>query len=78
MAADEVMYERTSTAEIDFVGSTIGVPFESRYVERGWKSGSRALAARYGRGIVATRNVLDTDGDIWALPTSVLVWLLGT
>lgn len=77
MAADDVMYERTSTAEIDFVGAGIEVPFESRYVERNWRSGSRALAARYGRGVTATRNVLDTDGDIWALPTSVVVWLLG-
>jgi uncharacterized protein len=76
-AAGDVMYERTSTAEIDFVGAAIEVPFESKYVERSWRSQSRALAARYGRGIVATRNILDTDGDIWALPTSVVVWLLG-
>jgi uncharacterized protein len=76
-AADEVMYERTSTAEIDFVGAPIEVPFESKYVERNWRSESRALAARYGRGIVATRNVLDSDGPIWALPTSIVTWLLG-
>jgi hypothetical protein len=79
LAAGDVMYERTSTAEIDFVGATIKVPFESKYVERNWRSESRALAARYSRGIVATRNVLNIDsGDIWALPTSVVVWLLGT
>lgn len=78
MAAGEVMYERTSTAEIDFVGAAIGVPFESKYVERNWKGETRAIAARYGRGIVATRNVLDTDGPIWAVPASVLVWLLGS
>jgi hypothetical protein len=76
-AAGDVMYERTSTAEIDFVGAAIDVPFESKYVERNWRSESRALTARYGRGIIATRNILDTDGDIWALPTSVVVWLLG-
>jgi predicted AAA+ superfamily ATPase len=76
-AADEVMYERTSTAEIDFVGAAIEVPFESKYVERNWRSESRALATRYGRGIVASRNVLDTDGSIWALPTSIVAWLLG-
>jgi hypothetical protein len=78
MAAGEVMYERTSTAEIDFVGAAIGLPFESKYVERNWKGETRALAARHGRGILATRNVLDTDGPIWALPASILVWLLGT
>jgi predicted AAA+ superfamily ATPase len=77
-AAGDVMYERTSTAEIDFVGAVLAVPFESKYVERNWRSESRALTARYGRGIVATRNILDTDGDIWAVPTSIVVWLLGT
>lgn len=78
VAADEVMYERTTTSEIDFVGSAIDVPFESKYVERNWRGKSRALASRYGRGVVATRNVLDTDGDVWAVPASVVVWLLGS
>jgi hypothetical protein len=54
------------------------VPFESKYVERNWRGESRALAARYGRGVVATRNILDTDGDVWAVPASVVVWLLGS
>ena len=54
MGAGEVMYERTSTAEIDFVGAAIGVPVESKYVERNWRGETRAIAARYGRGIVAT------------------------
>lgn len=78
VAGDEVMYERTSTAEIDFVGTSIEVPFESKYVERNWRRESRTLAARHGRGIIATRNVLDTDGDIWAVPVSIVVWLLGS
>jgi predicted AAA+ superfamily ATPase len=78
VAGDEVMYERTTTSEIDFVGGAIGVPFESKYVERNWRGESRALAARYGRGVVATRNILDTDGDVWAVPASVVVWLLGS
>ncbi len=77
VAAHEVMFERTATSEIDFVGASIGVPFESKYVERGWKSASRSLAARYGRGIVATRNVLDIDGPIWAVPAAIVAWLLG-
>jgi hypothetical protein len=53
-------------------------PFESKYVERGWRRETRSPAARHGRGIVATRNALDTEGDIWAVPVSMLVWLLGT
>jgi hypothetical protein len=78
MSASEIMYERTSTTEIDFVGAAIEVPFESKYVERSWRCGTRAIATRYGRGILATRNILDTGGDVWAVPTSVVVWLLGT
>jgi uncharacterized protein len=78
VAAEDVLYERTSTAEIDFVGAVLDVPFESKYVERGWRSESRALLARYDRGVLATRNVLDTEGEVWALPTSLVVWLLGT
>ncbi len=76
-AADEVMYERTATAEIDFVGAAIEVPFESKYVERNWRRESRVLAVRHGRGILASRNVLDADGPIWALPASLVAWLLG-
>lgn len=78
VAAGEVMFERTATSEIDFVGSSIAVPFESKYVERGWKSESRALSARYGRGIVATRNVLDLEGPIWAVPAAIVAWMLGS
>jgi predicted AAA+ superfamily ATPase len=77
-AGDEVMYERTAASEIDFVGAVNEVAFESKYVERNWRGESRALASRYGRGIVATRNVLDTDGDVWAVPASIVVWLLGS
>ncbi|MGH2878430.1 MAG: ATP-binding protein [Solirubrobacteraceae bacterium] len=78
VAGGQVMYERTANAEIDFVGPSIGVPFESKYVERGWKGQTRSLAARHRRGIVATRNVLDTEGEVWAVPVSMLVWMLGS
>ncbi|MHB1538521.1 MAG: AAA family ATPase [Solirubrobacteraceae bacterium] len=78
ITADRVMFERTATSEIDFAGGAIRVPFESKYVERGWKAESRALASRHRHGVVATRNILDTDGPIWAVPAAILVWLLGT
>ncbi len=78
IAGETVMYERTKTGkEIDFVGAR-QVPFESKYVERNWKSDARTVAAAHGRGILATRNVLDTDGDVWAVPACIVVWLLGT
>lgn len=78
LAAGEVMYERTATAEIDFVGAAIEVPFESKYVERNWKRDSRTVASRYSRGIVATRNVLDLSGEVWAVPACIVAWLLGS
>jgi uncharacterized protein len=78
VAGDAPMYERTKTGkEVDFVGAR-QVPIESKYVELNWKSDARTVAAAHGRGILATRNVLDTDGDVWAVPACVLVWLLGT
>jgi predicted AAA+ superfamily ATPase len=78
IAGGAVMYERTETGkEIDFVGAR-QVPVESKYVERNWKSGARTVAARHGRGILATRNVLDTEGDVWAVPAGMVAWLLGT
>jgi predicted AAA+ superfamily ATPase len=78
VAAEEVMYERTATGtEIDFVGAH-QIPVESKYVERNWKSEARTVAAAHGRGILATRNVLDTDGDVWAVPACIVAWLLGT
>lgn len=78
IASDMVMYERTSTGkEVDFVGAQ-QVPFESKYVERNWKSEARTVVAAHGRGILATRNVLDTASDVWAVPACIVVWLLGT
>jgi predicted AAA+ superfamily ATPase len=78
IAGEAVMYERTKTGrEIDFVGAC-RVPFESKYVERNWKSEARTVAAAHGRGILATRNVLDTEGDVWAVPACIVAWLLGT
>jgi predicted AAA+ superfamily ATPase len=78
VAGDAVMYERTATGrEIDCVGG-YRVPIESKYVERNWKSQARTIGAAHGSGIFATRNLLDTDGEIWVVPACILAWLLGT
>jgi predicted AAA+ superfamily ATPase len=72
-----VMYERTPTGnEIDAVGPALGTAFESKYVDEGWRREARTLASRHGRGVVATRGALDTDGDVWAVPVSILASLL--
>jgi len=73
----QVMYERTPTgAEIDFVGPALGIPFESKYVDTGWRREARTLTSRHGRGVIATRGALDVDSEIWAVPVSMVAWLL--
>jgi predicted AAA+ superfamily ATPase len=73
----QVMYERTrGGAEIDFVGANLGVAFESKYVDDGWKREARTLEARYGRGVIVTRSVLDLEGPIWAVPAGIVAWLI--
>lgn len=75
--AGGVMYEHTAKrAEIDFVGEELGVPFESKYVDRGWKKEARTLHARYGKGVMATRSIYDRTEEIWAVPTALAAWIL--
>jgi predicted AAA+ superfamily ATPase len=78
LAGDAVMYERTATGrEIDFVGAR-QVPIESKYVEHNWKREARTVAAVHGSGILATRNVLDMGGEVWAVPACIVAWLIGS
>jgi hypothetical protein len=73
------MYERTPTdAEIDFVGPALPVPIECKYVDSGWKREAQTMRSRYGAGVMATRGVLDLDGEIWAVPAATLVWMIGS
>lgn len=63
-------------AEIDFVGPLLHTPIESKYVSQKWRKERKALDEHYGRGILATRDVLDVNQDIWAVPTGLLAWML--
>jgi hypothetical protein len=45
-------------------------------VEQGWKGAARTIDAKFGRGILATKSVLDTTGNIWAVPAPLLALLL--
>jgi predicted AAA+ superfamily ATPase len=73
-------YRSLSNHEIDFASERLGgVAIESKYIESGeWKAESRALQNSGWKGIVATRNVLDIDpeANTWAVPTSMLAYLL--
>jgi hypothetical protein len=37
---------------------------------------ARTIDAKFGRGILATKSVLDTTGGIWAVPAPLLALLL--
>jgi predicted AAA+ superfamily ATPase len=63
-----------SGSEIDFVGDLVETPIESKYVSQKWKQERAALEEHYKRGIVATRDILDLDDDIWAVPAGLLAW----
>jgi len=78
---DSVLYYRTpARKEVDFVGPAFGnLAIESKYVDqRRWRRDARTLAASRWRGVMATRSALDlNDPDLTAVPTGLLVWLIG-
>ncbi len=74
----EIRYwiNRVTRAEIDFVGGRLGIGYESKYVDAGWRGESRTLAARGVGGVVATRSAFALDEDMVAIPTGLLAYLL--
>lgn len=78
----QVFFARTpARKEIDFVSSHFGgAALEGKYTEGGnWRSEAATVNASAWDGILVTRNVLDIDGrDAWAVPASVLAYLLDT
>jgi uncharacterized protein len=75
---DHVLYHRTPTdQEVDFVGGDLPLtPVESKYVDSQWRRAAQTMRAAFGQGIVATRSVLDLDGDAWAVPAPLLALAL--
>lgn len=63
-----------SGSEIDFAGDLVGTPIESKYVSQKWKQERAALEEHYKRGIIATRDIIDLDNDIWAVPAGLFAW----
>jgi hypothetical protein len=74
----DVMYQKTSGKEVDFSGPRIGEQdFEGKYVDSGWKRGALTVRAAFGAGVPATRGLLATSGDVWAIPAPFLASMLG-
>lgn len=85
LAGDTIGYARTSNdREIDLApvslpsaaGTVMSVPIESKWVSRGWKSEARVIMGKYQRGILATKSILDTSGEVWAVPAPLLALTL--
>jgi uncharacterized protein len=73
----DVMYQKTSGKEVDFCGPRIGkLGFEGKYVDSGWKREALTVRAAFGAGVLATRSLLDTSGDVWAVPAPFIAWML--
>jgi len=73
----DVMYQKTSGKEVDFCGPRIGKQgFEGKYVDSGWKREALTVRSAFGAGVLATRGLLDTSGDVWAVPAPFIAWML--
>ncbi|HLW45051.1 MAG TPA: AAA family ATPase [Acidimicrobiales bacterium] len=80
---DEFLFHlRTpSRKEIDFVSRHLGeVALEGKYSQSGrWRSEAATVNASTWKGLLATRNVLDTTGnEAWAVPAGIFAYLLDT
>ncbi|MCL2090657.1 MAG: AAA family ATPase [Micrococcales bacterium] len=85
-ADDTIGYTRTgSGGEVDFApvriptaaGPARTIPVESKWVGTRWAAEARTIQGKYGHGILATKSVLDLDGDVWAVPAPLVALLLG-
>ena len=79
---DLLFYHRTPTAkEIDFVSDLLmGTAVEGKYCEgTSWKQEARTVNSSSWKGLMITRNYLDTSsGAAWAVPACFLTLVLDT
>lgn len=85
ISGDTIGYARTAReGEVDLAPITVPsaagpvttVPLESKWVGHGWKGEAKTMTGKYGRGILATKSVLDVSGDVWAVPAPLVALLL--
>jgi hypothetical protein len=46
-------------------------------VTHGWRSEALVTENRFGRGVLATKNITDLDHASWAIPAPTVALLLG-
>lgn len=85
LSADTIGYARTGSGrEVDLApvpvptGSVTSttVPIESKWVDDGRRGEARVMEGKYRYGILATKSILDTTGDVWAIPAPLVTLLL--
>jgi uncharacterized protein len=85
LSGDTIGYSRTRSGnEIDLApislptgsGVKVSVPLECKWIDQGWRFESKTIDGKYGRGILATKSVLDTSADVWAVPAPLIALLL--
>ena len=83
---DTIGYVRTASSnEVDLAPVSVPTtaiqemttPIESKWVGSGWRSEARVIEAKYDRGIVATKSILDLTNPAWAVPAPLVALLLG-
>lgn len=83
---DSIGYVRTGSGnEIDLgpvplrvAGTTVmTTPLESKWVSTGWRKEALTVEGKYHRGVLATKNIIDTTNLAWALPAPLVALLIG-
>lgn len=52
------------------------VPIEAKWVSRNWRQEALGLRNRYAAGLLATKDVVDLGGPVWAVPAPIVALLL--
>lgn len=85
IGGDTIGFARTASGnEVDFApvtlpadsGTALSTPIESKWVDQGWRGEARTIDGKYGRGILATKTILDTSTSVWAVPAPLVALLL--
>lgn len=85
MSGDTIGYVRTGAGnEVDLgpvpmpAGGPVQrtTPIEAKWVSQGWRSEARVVEGKYGRGVLATKNITDTEAPAWAIPAPVVALML--
>jgi uncharacterized protein len=83
---DTIGYVRTGNGnEIDFgpvavptaAGTAHTTPLEAKWVTQGWRSEALVTENRFGRGVLATKNITNLAHPAWAVPAPAIALMLG-